>query len=182
MNQNEFETRFQSWQSSLGSGKDPAYSGEIDWNAIGDSPLDKRFTELAELFLASTFEQQQLIRDFFEDQNDLLWYLTLYVRRVAKLINTREDVRWLRLGLAIASVENRRLDFRDTLASLVILRFAAQRVGINPTPYFNEIIKISPSEGKEMLTNGRDHPSWDAKGIINYFGPEEWRKPWWKFW
>ena len=182
MNQGEFETRFQTWQSSLGTGKDPAYSGEIDWKTIGHSALDKRFTELVELFGASTFEQQQRIRDYFGDQEDLLWNLVLYVRRVAKLINTREDIGWLWAGLVIASVENGRVDSRDTLASLVILRFAAKRVGINPNPYFDEIIKISPPPGRERLISGRDHPSWDAKGIINYFGPEEWRKPWWKFW
>ena len=180
MNQSVFQTKFQKWQTSFGTGDDPVYEKGSRWTNIGNSSLDKKFTELAELFLAANPEQRELIRDYFEGQSDLLWKLITYERRVAMLITTVEDSNWLRLGLAIASIENGRLDFRDSIVSLVILRYAAKRVGINPSSYFNDIIKISPREG--IFINARDHSSWGVRGIVNAFGPEEWHKPWWKFW
>lgn len=105
-----------------------------------------RLTTLAELYLESSPEQRRELRHSLEVGDESRWELIAYVRRIAKLINSENDTRWLRCGLAIASLENGGFDFRDLIVSLDILRHAAERAGIDTTPYFHEAIEMSSPE------------------------------------
>lgn len=185
MDQNSFETQFQQWQATPGVGDD-AYFQHPVWKDIGTHPVDLRFTALAELYLQSNSEQRQLIRDHFKGQDDRLWEMIFYVRRVAKLIKSEGDVKWLRLGLAAAAIQDGRVDFRDLSMSLSVLQYGAQRVGIDPYPFIDEAIEIAgPSSHNPSLWSGYDifrniittmestRPS-NATFIIQRFGPEDW--------
>jgi hypothetical protein len=182
MDQNSFETQFQQWQAMPGAG-DNSY---FHWKDIGAHPVDLRFAALVQLYLQSDSEQRQLDRDHFKGQDDRLWEMIFYVRRVAKLIESQDDVKWLRLGLAAAAIQDGRVDFRDLSVSLVVLRYGAQRGGIDPYPFIDEAIEIAgPSSHNPsswsgydifrniITTRERTRPS-DATFIIQRFGPEDW--------
>jgi len=61
-----------------------------------------------------------------------------------KLADTCDD-RWLRLGLAAASIDDNGTDFRATYVVLGDLYLCAVRCGMEPGPYFEEAAEISPS-------------------------------------
>ena len=63
----------------------------------------------------------------------------LYVRRMGKRLRSADDVEWMRRGLAIAAVEGGRRDYRDTIVSLVLLRYAAEQVDLSFDPLFRQI-------------------------------------------
>lgn len=105
------------------------------------------------------------------------WDLVLYVRRVALPIHSPTDVDWLKKGLAAASIENGQFDFRDTIVSLVLLRYAAEKAGIDARQHFDETIAISDKAVVSSLENARDHRPGDMRDIIYQFGPREWEQP-----
>lgn len=173
MDEDIFKARFQEWRLLPGEG-DPLYHDGRMWEDVGSCALDARLTELAKLYLASDSEQRKFIRAYFSGKEERLWELIIYVRRIAKLITSAEDIKWLRLGLAAASIEAGRWDFRDLIVSLVILRFAAERVGLEPLPFFDEIIEISNPTMNDIFNNARNHSTGDIEATVKAFGPEDW--------
>jgi hypothetical protein len=98
-----------------------------------------------------------------------------YVRGVAVRIGSPDDVAWRRRGLAIAAVEGGRIDYRDTIVSLVILRYGAERAGIDPRPFFDEAMATASPQGRLCLRNARDHSRRDVLYTVREMGPPEWR-------
>ncbi len=156
-----------------GEGDELYHDGRM-WEDVGSRALDTRLTELAVLYLASDSEQRKLIGAYFSGNEKRLWELIIYVRRIAKLITSADDVNWFRLGLAAASIEGGRWDFRDLIVSLVILRFAAERVGIEAVPFFDEIIEMSNPTTHSIFNNARNHSTGDIEATVKAFGPEDW--------
>jgi len=182
MDQNSFEEQFQQCLAMPGAG-DTEY---FKWKDIGTHPADLRFTALAQFYLQCDSKQRQLIRDHFKGQNDLLWAMTFYVRRVAKLIKSKDDTQWLRLGLAAAAIQDGRADFRDLVMSLTVLRYGAKRVGIDPYPFVEAAIEIAGQPSHDayqwsgydvfrniVTTKERETPEGTAD-LIRRFGPEDW--------
>src|SRR5262245_32999418 len=124
MEQEQFESRFNHWRSLPGEG-DQAYHKEV-WANIGTSPLDARITEISELYEEADSQQREVIKNYFDGKDDRVWELILYVRRVAVLISSDQDSKWLRLGITAALIEDARLDYRDLIVSLLLLRYAAE--------------------------------------------------------
>jgi hypothetical protein len=175
MEQKRFESRFAYWQALPGEG-DPAYHKEI-WTNVGTSPLDTRLTDIVELYEEADSQQQHTIKNYFEKQYDRLWELTLYIRRVGKLIKSDKDSKWLHRGITAALIEGGRGDFRDLIVSLVILRYAAGRLGIDAIPYFDNAINLADSQELiDILKNARDHAQSDILFSVRTFGPKEWAK------
>jgi hypothetical protein len=100
------------------------------------------------------------------------WY---YIRRVGKLIETQDDTKWLESGIACSLLDGGRFDFRDTITSIVLLRFAAERKGIETHPIFDKFIQRSQGNMKTMLENVRDHSESSVRSTVDYFGPPEWK-------
>ncbi len=75
-------------------------------------------------------------------------YLQLhsYIRNVSEYIKSPLDIKWLMLGLAAASIEDLRLDFRESFSALGKLYLAAAQAGIAPKTYFAEVSEISSAE------------------------------------
>jgi hypothetical protein len=171
MDRNSFRRRFDECRVLLGT-QDRLYRSGSLWSKVGRHPLDLRLTLLAELFWDSNDKQRQQIRASVDKQD--AWALVAYVRRIGILINSRDDIRWLRAGLAIAVIEDARFDFRDLIVSLVILRFAAERMGIDTKPYFDEVIKVSTARTRGVLRNVRNHSKADILITVREFGPRDW--------
>src|SRR5437763_12610434 len=67
------------------------------------------------------------------------------IRAYCQLRATR-DRAWLTLGLAGASIENSRRDYRDLLLALAELYVAAEESGLDPQPEFARIATLSDGE------------------------------------
>jgi hypothetical protein len=103
--------------------------------------------EFLSLYLEADEDQRLLIRNSFEDKKRLRKYLHSYVGgRAAPLLRSTGEARWLRLGLAAASIVDQRVDYRDLLICLVELWLAAEEAGIAPARYFSGVARISSDE------------------------------------
>ena len=95
---------------------------------------------------------------------------------MGKRLQSADDVEWMRRGLAIAAVEGGRRDYRDTIVSLVLLRYAAQRVDLSFDPLFLQIqgSRIHRPRKQAPLRNARTHAAPDVASTVATYGPKDW--------
>jgi hypothetical protein len=101
---------------------------------------------LCPAYLEAAPEQRAEIRAAVSDKNGLLSALLSYVYRAAEQIQSPADREWLRRGLAAASIENCRKDYRDVLLALAELYVSAEQAGLNPRPDFKAVSRLSSRE------------------------------------
>ena len=172
MNAVEFDAKLPTFKPLLG--RDAAkrrYADSEVWDAIGTHVLDVELTRLADFYGKANADQRRLLRAALSYEAS--WTLLIYVRRMALQILATGDVRWLVSALRIASLENARVDYRDSIVSLVIARAAAESVAIDPLPYFDKAISQCDPEMVSTFTNARDHRPADVRDILRAFGPPQ---------
>ncbi|MEM7356461.1 MAG: hypothetical protein AAF657_36940 [Acidobacteriota bacterium] len=162
-----------------------------EWSWIGSSPMDARLAAFSDLYLEAQAEQRQFLQiSFTEDELDKLLH---FIARAGLLVEASGDSQWLKRGLAAACIEGSHCEIRETLGSLSLLRFGAERAGIDTGPFFLEAVRmLSPSKPRssteELILQVMDYPEEDITGIVRMIGPPTWQdelgpeKPWWKFW
>lgn len=165
------------------------------WGGVGASPMDARLAAFSELYVDADPDQRKMISDSFDGEE--LRELGVFVARSARLIEATGDPRWLRRGFAAACIEGGRYDFRDLISSLSILRYGAERAGIEVEPFFHEALEMSlPARStktlslQEIFLTVKSYPKQTLRDFVREFGPPEWEdemkpdevKPWWKFW
>jgi hypothetical protein len=170
--------RLAAWQQQvkdeLGKLLDPAraaagqYSHEEQHQALrhaiakaGDGPrgdLNNAMDRLCDFYLGATPEHRAEVRRFLGTQAHILHDLWGYTHRAAEHVRTGGGEPWLRAGAAVASMEDLRGDYHDTLAGLGDLYLAAVEAGLEPERVFREVAEISNDEAKpegtllELLT------------------------------
>ena len=87
--------------------------------------------------------QRESIRRMFDERETALWYLRSYTSHAAEQIRSKEDAEWLLVGLAAASIQDNRVDFRDTYVSLGRLYIRSVEKGIAPGTYFKRVGLLS---------------------------------------
>lgn len=169
----EKDQKFGAWQKAP-AGDDYAKVGA--WEQIGGCAADRRWSALADLYLAADTSRRRQIREYFGTHPRDLGEMGLYVRRMGKRLGSADDVEWMRRGLTIAAVEGGRIDYRDTIVSLVLLRHAAERVGIPFDPLFRQIqgSEYSAPENKPLFENARTHAATDVAHTVLQYGPKDW--------
>ena len=174
MDQIEFESRFSNVSEKI---KRPDlfynFMGNNIWENAGTLPRDLFFTEFAELYSDADATQRKRISDYFA-AHSLTNNLYLYVRRIGKLILSEHESRWLRTGISAALIDGGRNDSRDLIASLVLLRFAAELHEIDTKPFFDDAIQNADEKMKSILTNARDHKEADVHFTVQNSGNHEW--------
>jgi hypothetical protein len=150
------------------------YTATSIWSSVGTHDLDRKLTHLADLYRAAASSQRAVIRGYFDHRRADLDNMWIYVRRVGRLIRSPADIEWLRRGLAIAAIEGGRVDYRDTIVSLVLLRYASERAGIDPRPEFDEAMNLAEECATESFENARDHDDSDVEYTVSAFGPPDW--------
>ncbi len=109
--------------------------------------LHKPLDELFDLYLEASEEQRVSIRESFDNKNRLRKYLHSYVGgRAAPHLGATGETRWLRRGLAAASIADQKVDYRDLLICLGALWLAAEDVGIAPARFFSSVARLSSDE------------------------------------
>jgi hypothetical protein len=170
MEQTHFEAKFSSIMKKLGDAQSYyEFKTGDTWDHVGTNPLDIAFTELSELYLEADSTQRKYI---FEQAGlaKLPYNLWYFIRRVAKHIQSQGDAKWLEIGLAASLIDGARADFRDLIASLVLLRFTAEIREIDTKPFFDNAIQNSDEKLKPVLLNARDHSEPDVHYIVQTFG------------
>jgi hypothetical protein len=128
----------------------------------GDGPrsdLNQVMDRLCAFYLSAASEQRVEVRAFLGTQTHLLHDLWGYTHRAAEQVRAGGGDQWLRFGVAIASIEDLRGDYHDTLAGLGDLYLAAVEAGLHPERVFGEIAQISSEEAnpegtlRELLKN-----------------------------
>lgn len=128
----------------------------------GTAPFDFRglnelLDELCGLYLEADEDQRRVVRDLFPGKDRIRKYLHSYVGgRAAPHLADTGDVKWLRLGLAAASIVDQRVDYRDLLICLGALWLAAEEAGIAPARHFSAVAKLSNDEPVYGNSSTRD--------------------------
>jgi hypothetical protein len=101
--------------------------------------LARRIDELCAIYLSVSDDQRGHIRNLVQPHCPLLNGLLRHIRWTAQ--NKAPD--WVRHGLAAASIEDNRTDFRDTSTALRVLYQEAARSGIDASEHFQEAARFS---------------------------------------
>ena len=143
-----------------------------EWKILSPKS-DGRLRRIAEIYLDANDPQQKEIEDYFENRDSERWDIIFEIRELAKQIWLNADTRLLEFGLALAAIEGARSDYRDLIVSLVLLRYAAERSGIEAKSFFD---KLHSDKISSVLKNARDHSNSDVLHTVRTFGPHEWFK------
>ena len=105
--------------------------------------LQQTIDELCAFYLKGSDDERDHIRKLVEVYRSLHQGLLDHVVWVTRRIESSQDSAWVRRGLAAASIEDNRLDFRDLFVALGELYLAAARVGIDASHCFGEAAQLS---------------------------------------
>ena len=163
----EVHARYDAWNKELARyQKDLQDSGADLWKAVeaadqrrkemvqsGECPVDlDKLSEVLDALCGTYLEvdaaQRTAIRGILDDKRTILDYLYGYMGRASRLLGSSKDVRWLRMGLAAASIEDMRVDWRDLLICLGDLYLAAKDAEIRPGRHFREVAELSSTDGR----------------------------------
>ncbi len=172
MNTSAFESQLPEFQSLLNvTAARRRYSDRHFWDSVGSHELDLALSRLADFYAGCNDGQRRILRRSLHPAAS--WNLVAYVRRMALQILSTKDASWLTRAMNIASLENATIDFRDSIASLVIARIAAENVGIDPLPHFDKAISKCDSSMISTFKNARDHRPSNVSAILRFFGPPQ---------
>jgi len=101
--------------------------------------LQRRIDELCALYLSVSDEERDFIRNLVRPHRPLHNGLLRHIGWTAQ----HKPPDWLRRGLAAASIEDNREDFRDTFVALGGLYQEAARSGIDVSDRFQEAARFS---------------------------------------
>jgi len=109
--------------------------------------LHQTTDELCVLYLSVASEEREQIRNLAAEPSRFIdYHLFNHIAWAGKQVSTSGDGEWVRRGLAAASIEDNRLDARDTFTALGGLYLAASRVGIVCSYYFQEVAELSSAQ------------------------------------
>lgn len=104
--------------------------------------------QMCAAYLEAPPADRETIRQAFAENRTLLNALIGHIYRAASRIQDVEDSQWLLVGLAAASIEDQRTDFRDVLVALGELYMAAARAGIDNRSHFKTVAALSTGKAK----------------------------------
>jgi len=125
---------------------------------VGDGPrreLNGAIDELCLLYLKSAEEQRAQIRLLIQEHDVIFHDLWGYLRRAAEQIRAGGGEQWLRMGLAVAAMEDSLGDEVDTSEGLRELFLSAQEQNLDAARIFRESAALAsgaPHEGKKFST------------------------------
>jgi hypothetical protein len=115
--------------------------------------LQRKIDELCALYLTLSDEERDYIRNLVQPHRPLHNGLLRHIGWTARY----KPPDWLRRGLAAASIEDNREDFRDTFVALGGLYLEAARTGIDASDCIQEAARFSsPIPGPHFPTSMRD--------------------------
>jgi hypothetical protein len=171
----EIAACYSAWNEQLESERRRLVERGVDWweaiervHAIrletiqaGASPVDfdrlsSLLDELCSIYLKAGEDQRIRIRAVFDDKESVLKYLHSYIANKTRRLRLSGEKKWLRLGLAAASICDQRVDWRDLMICLGHLYMVARDAGFRPGYQFRAVARISNPRGRHRQSSTRD--------------------------
>lgn len=168
----DFQIKFENWKAKFASNK-RWYDTDV-WGNIGAHPLDVLMFDLAELYQSADKNQMLLIEKVPGSRFEWSWQMVLFIRRMAKLLNPSNFDEIIGAGLSISAIASKGDDFRDIIVSLTILKYAADRIGLDARPLFEKAMVNADEILKNILETTINSSKTSIKWVISNFGPNEW--------
>lgn len=112
-----------------------------------DVELHQLIDDLCALYLSASEEQRAQIRNLAaEPPSTVRNQLLSHIGWAGEQASSSKDGEWVRRGLAAASIEDNRLDYRDMFRALGGLYLAASSAGIDCSHYFQEASELSSTQ------------------------------------
>lgn len=172
MNNTNEEPRFQEWTNRYNHNK-LGYIEKSIWESIGTHPQDVLFLELGEMYINADLRLKTKIRNLF-DKPEKIFQLTLFIRRIAKMIDSNSHTSFVKIGFAIADIVSGKDDLRDVLTSLAILKYGAEKAGINVREVIEYESMNYTTELNSLIQNLMKWSEIDINLSIKWFGPADW--------
>jgi hypothetical protein len=171
-----------SWLAKWGAewlDKDPAgaRSGTVAeyLEKAGTEPLDGAMEALCETYLAGSPEVRRCVRDFCERPQSLHNSLLGYVFRMASVLRRDPNPRWIRLAIAAAAIEDARLDYRDLIVGLIVLRWAAERMGLDSRAEFEALAPLATEGTGKLIAGIPNRSAPEVEHTVRQMTVAEWR-------
>lgn len=152
------EARERSFAASFGhdGGKPSTLMGRLpraagSAAAIGSGPRDEVFAvfdEVCDLYSRSDSARSAIIRGIVHGHEARI-LLDEYVGHASRVLRQGGRPEWLERGIAAASIDDQRRDYRDWLMSLGDLYLAAHAAHLDPSPVLKRIAERSNPERHE---------------------------------
>ena len=129
-----------------------------EWPPSPDERLSIREDLLAvvDLYLGATAEERATVRHFFRATDYLVGApLQEVANELTECFQRTGEPDWMERALAVCSMEDQRVDFRDTYQWLGSLYLLAVRRGIEPGPLFRRAAELSAVEERDGLSTHR---------------------------
>lgn len=126
--------------------------------SVGAGPRDEVFAifdELCDLYARSDPGRCAIIREIVHEREARL-LLEAYLAHASQVLKQGGRPEWLERGVAAASIEDQRTDYRDWLVSLGGLYLNARAAHLDPSPVLKRIAELSSPNTRGMLDKFED--------------------------
>jgi hypothetical protein len=196
MDNTSFDARLAAIESLLESGERRyrAKNMGVIWRPLFGTPFDRLMTDLVTLYLEADESQRHTLTERMEQYRFWREGASYFICRITARVRTASDAHWVRVGLSAALLAAGRVDYRDLIIALVLLRYVAEQRGINTQALFDETLMPESCPIKDILLNARNHAEHDVLFTVRTFGmppladeffskeaegePPIWRKLW----
>ncbi len=126
--------------------------------SVGAGPRDEVFAifdELCDLYARSDAGHCAIIRGMVHEREARL-LLQAYLAHASQVLKQGGRTEWLERGIAAASIEDQRTDYRDWLVSLGGLYLNAHAAHLDPSPVLKRIAERSSPDTRDTLNKFQD--------------------------
>jgi len=141
----------------------------------GVEPLDGAVAALCDRYLEASADDRASMRDFFRNRSGFRQNLLGYVFRAASALRRDPSPRWVRHGIVAAAIEDQGLDYRDSIVSLIVLRWAAERVGVDPRPEFESLGAMASERMRELIRGIPARGASEVEYTVQQMTAKAWR-------
>jgi hypothetical protein len=130
---------------------------------------------LCDTYLAGSPEVRRCVRDFVERPQSFHNNLLGYVFRMASALRRDPNPRWIRLAIAAAAIEDARLDYRDLIVSLIVLRWAAEHMGFDTRAEFVAVAALATERTGNLIGGIPGRGASEVENTVRQMTAAEWR-------
>jgi len=141
----------------------------------GTEPMDVAIAALCDTYLAGSAQVRECVRSFVERPQAFHNTLLNYVFRMASALRRDPNPRWIRLAIAATAIEDARLDYRDLIVSLIVLRWAAERRGLCPRGEFEALAVLATEATGKLIAGIPQRSASEVENTVRQMTVVEWR-------
>jgi len=129
-----------------------------DWPPRGEEAerIQTAVEDACALYLRSSHSERDQMREFVASTYTINPLLLRVLSESEVRLSETGHLRWLDMGLAAASLEDLKLDYRDSYVSLGSIYLTALKAGIDPSPHFERAAELSSPEIRNGGASTRD--------------------------